>query len=263
MTVVLFLLSSLFSATTDLTTASLSDPEEAALNWAPIQTHNLTVSDTVLASILNLEGAHLIHGLPHLSREISTTLHQLLLTHVVKMRLYYLASNALESNTRTDMQAQEFAQMIVNFDATPEPSKLHQKLTSALKDNVLNQVAPFVFPFDLKQDLKASDTEPVTNLLKKLLETAEEPLLKTPLETLLSLNWSEVFRSFVRSGASRRISYVWGVCDKSIETVTALTKADSLEQLSAINPTVGLESSEVQLNATLLCKHHKLSISSI
>ncbi len=261
MLIVLSLLSSLVSATTSLTTERLSAPEEAALNWAPIQTHNLTVSDTVLASILNLEGAHLIHGLPHLSGEISKTLHQLLLTHVMKIQLHYLASNALASNYHTNSMKQRYAKRVVEFGATPTQSQLQKKLSLLLHESVLDQVAPFVFPLDLTQGLKVADTEPITSLLKKFLETAEAPLLKNPLETLISLNWSEVFSSFVKSGVS--VGYVWGACDKSIEAVTALTNADSLEQLSTINPTVGLENSEVDLTATLLCKYHKLSISSI
>ena len=260
MIIILFLLSGLMCAATDLTTESLSAPEEAALNWAPIQTHNLTVSDTVLASILNLEGAHIIHGLPHLSGEVSTTLHRLLLTHVVKMQLYYLACDALESNDRIENLKQKYAETIRDT-ANTEQSQLQTKLIASL--TVLQQSRPFAFSLDLIQELKTPDTEPITNLLKKFLETAEDPLLKTPLETLLSLNWSEVFSDFVRSGVNRSISYVWGVCDKSIDAVTALTNADSLEQLSAIDSKVGFENSEVALTATLLCKYHKLSVSNI
>ncbi len=228
MIIILSLFCCLMAASTN--TGSLEPtPEKGSHAWSPLPTSGLSLSDKVLASIINLAQAHFIHGHPNLSAEVGQTLHHLMVTHTTKMRLFYIINGRW---TVDPQNAQHYAEEIVRATSVNTPSKLQLKTANFLQWAVIDAQPPFIGSHELAPLLKTPDTAPIQNLLEQsLLEHASIPLIKEPLETLLSLDWRQVFPSFVKSGFSQELHYTWGHCEKGILQVVSLTNADSLEQL--------------------------------
>ncbi len=179
-----------------------------APQWSSIPPEGRPAKDQLLCSIFNLAHAHFIHGERDFSKPVAQTIHSLLLMHASKARLHYLVALPGASQFCT----LPLAQQIVSAVWEHEESDLHKKTVDLLQKDVIGQQPPFSYKHgpELASLLTTPDTTPIINLLAAIRAESQSPLVHKPIDTLLSLNWAEVFNTLVKHGFSPLQNSSWG-----------------------------------------------------
>ncbi len=187
--------------------------------WEPIDTAPLSTYNKVCAAIINLAQAHFIHQQPNLTEAICKRMDTLFRDHALKLQLH----NILDSKSIGDQT--DRAQRLIKLITTPTypASPLQEDLNRLLSTTAMHQNP--AFHGNLEELLQTPDTKPITDLLEEFIEAAtHRPLITAPLETLLHLNWDEVFSTFVENSPPP------AYCLQDIHELTSLINASSLEE---------------------------------
>ncbi len=231
MIIILSLLCGLMTASTHTASLASHSLEEATHNWKPIPTHGLFITDQVFASIINLARAHFVDKQDNFSQPLCETLHTLFITHCQKMRLFHMINDGVARTDKVLKSMNAYASAIIQSTPRKDHSELQQKITSLLEDSIIFNDEPSTKTHDLLPYLKNPDTAPIKKLLTDFLPTVSAPSAQGPLEFLLSLDWDQVFKTFVSSCYVNGLGHTWSHCDISIQYLSSLLHAKTREEL--------------------------------
>ncbi len=208
----IIILSLLCGLITAATSGATLDPYTERPYSKPIPQHTFSLASDVLQSIEQLTTTAYTDDQPNLGKQLSQTLHSLLVTHETKMRLFYMLDGQLQHTPDLLEAIQKYAKEIATPLTTHDPSKLHQQIAEFLKENIIDQEPPFAVESHLEL-LRTPDTRPVSNLIATFPPfVVGTPSIAKPLDILTHTNWEQLFNSLVSSGYSTVHNRTWSYC---------------------------------------------------